>query len=496
MITGETEQTQPRHAASDGEVAVGKLASHFAPGTPRGGVRTAKPVFRPTLETASTIRPDGSRRFVQPADVRGRFTIARKWTGILLLLIYVALPWIPINGNPAVFLDLPNRQFHFFGLTFVTQDVWLAFFLISGLGFALFYVTALLGRIWCGWACPQTVFLDIVRRIERVIEGDSRARHRIDAQGGSMRRFIARLAYGVFAFLLAHLFLAYSVSIPRVYEMMGHSPGENWGAFVFVFAVTGALWFDFAWFREQFCIVMCPYGRLQSALIDNDSLVIGYDPGRGEPRGKKGTPGAGDCVDCRRCVQVCPTGIDIRQGLQMECIGCTSCVDACDAVMDKIGRPRGLIRYDSMHGLAGKTRRILRPRIFLYTALLLLGAAAMTLGLATLKPATVSLTRVTGIPYVVESGVVRNQFILRMLNKRNAAVSYRVQIVSAPSSLQFSGVEGGIELQPLGEAQRTVVVTIPQADLKKELPLEFRITSADGSTVLEKRATFVGPIAP
>jgi cytochrome c oxidase accessory protein FixG len=491
------EKTPPRHAEPDGTVAPGTLPPEFAPGTPRGGARRHRG-FQPTLETASTINPDGSRRFVHPADVRGRFTNARIVVYWLLLVVYVALPWIPINGNPAVFLDVTNRQFHLFGLTFVAQDVWLAFFLISGLGFGLFYVTALLGRIWCGWACPQTVFLDFVRRIERLIEGDARARRQLDAKGrlGDPRRVLSNIVYGVLAFLIAHVFLSYFVSLPRLYQMMRHAPGENWSLFVFVFAVTAALWFDFAWFREQFCIVLCPYGRLQSALIDNDSLVIGYDSGRGEPRGKKGTAGAGDCVDCRRCVQVCPTGIDIRQGLQMECIGCTACADACDAVMDKVARPRGLIRYDSMNGLAGKKRRIIRPRIVLYTALMLLGAGAMTAGLSTLKPATVSLTRVTGIPYVVEGGVVRNQFLLRILNKRNAPASYRLEITDAPPTLHWSGVEGGIEIAPLGEAMRPVVLTFPRADLRAELPLKVRIVSADGRTVIEKRATFLGPISP
>jgi len=451
---------------------------------------------RPSLESMTSINEDGSRRFIHPATARGRFTQWRAVFAVALTVLYVALPWIRINGEPAIFLDVANRQFHYFGLTFLGQDIWIAFFVVSGLGFCLFYITALLGRVWCGWACPQTIFLDFARRVERWLEGDALARRQLDrapwAFGKTVRRGVKHVVFGLFALLLANVLLSYFVSLPRLYAMMRQAPGENWGAFVFVFATAAALWFDFAWFREQFCLVLCPYGRLQSALLDSDSLVVGYDTRRGEPRGHKGAPGAGDCIDCNRCVQVCPTGIDIRQGLQMECIGCAACIDACDAVMQKVERPRGLIRYDSRHGFDGKRTRWLRPRILLYTGLALLGAAALTAAASTLKLATVSLTRITGIPYVIENGSVRNQFFLRILNKRNAPVTFRLEITGAPPSLHWNGAEGGIPVGALGEEIRPIVVTMPRADLKRELPLRFRIVSDDGTTV-EKTATFLGP---
>jgi cytochrome c oxidase accessory protein FixG len=454
---------------------------------------------RPSLDSVATIHEDGSRRFIHPATVRGRFARWRAMLAVALTAIYVALPWIQINGNPALFLDVAQRQFHYFGLTFVGQDVWIAFFVLSGLGFCLFYVTALLGRVWCGWACPQTVLLDFARRIERWCEGDAIQRRKLERSrwtfSKTIRRVFKHTLYALFALILAHVLLSYFVSLPRLYAMMRHAPGENFGAFAFVFIIAGALWFDLAWFREQFCIVLCPYGRLQSALIDNDSLVVGYDAKRGEPRGRKGTAGAGDCVDCMRCVQVCPTGIDIRQGLQLECIGCTACIDACDAVMAKVGRKPGLIRYDSRHGFDGKPTRWLRPRILLYTGLALLGAAALTFETMSLKSATVSLTRVTGIPYVVENGVVRNQFMLRVLNKRNAPITFQLEVAGGPQSLHWNGVEGGIAVAPLGEEMRTVVLTMPRPDLKEELPLRFRVLSSDG-TIIEKPATFLGPIIP
>jgi cytochrome c oxidase accessory protein FixG len=454
---------------------------------------------RPSLESVTTINEDGSRRFIHPTTVRGRFERWRAAVAIVLTAIYVALPWIQINGNPALFLDVAQRQFHYFGLTFLGQDVWIAFFVLSGLGFCLFYVTALLGRVWCGWACPQTVILDFARRIERWCEGDAPARRRMDRSVWTLSKTVRRSAkhvlYALLVLLLAHIFLSYFVSLPRLYAMMTQSPAENWGAFVFVVLLSGALWFDIAWFREQFCIVLCPYGRLQSALIDNHSLVVGYDTRRGEPRGRKGTDGAGDCVDCQRCVQVCPTGIDIRQGLQMECIGCTACIDACDAVMQKIQRPAGLIRYDSTQGFEGKPTRWMRPRILLYSGLAILGAIALTIATSTLKPANLSLSRVTGIPYVVEGGVVRNQFLVRTLNKRNTPATFRVEIADGPRSLHLSGAEDGIAVAPLGEEIRTIVLTLPRAELKSELPLRLRLHSSDG-TILEKSITFLGPVIP
>ncbi len=451
---------------------------------------------RPSLESVTTINEDGSRRFIHTAKVSGRWARLRTLLAVVLTAIYVAMPWIQINGNPMLFLDVKNRQFHYFGLTFVSQDIWVVFFVMSGIGFCLFFLTSMLGRVWCGWACPQTIFLDVARRIERWCEGDATERRKLDVSPWTMNKTVRRVAkhtlYVLYALLLAHVLLSYFVSIPGLYAMMRHSPAENFKSFAFVFLIAGALWFNFAWFREQFCIVLCPYGRLQSALIDNDSLAVGYDVKRGEPRGKKGTT-TGDCVDCLRCVQVCPTGIDIRQGLQLECIACTACIDACDAVMKKLDRPPGLIRYDSRNGFDGKRTRWLRPRILLYAILAVLGAIALTFETRSLKLSTVSLTRVTGIPYIVEGGVVRNQFLVRILNKRNAPITFKLEIADGPPSLHWAGMEDGVTVSPLGEEIRTVVLTLPRSDLKKELPLRFRILSSDGG-VTEKAGTFLGPI--
>lgn len=450
----------------------------------------------PSRESVTTINDDGSRRFIHVSSVTGRFSKWRTIVGLLLIAGYAGLPWIRINGNPAVFLDVLHRQFHILGLTFVMQDLWVAFFLVSGLAFSLFFATALLGRVWCGWACPQTVFLDVVRRIERWFEGDAPARDRLDRAPWTMGKIARRggksVAFGLFALAIAHIFLSYFVSIPELYHMMTSAPTEHWSAFLFVFAVGAGLWFNFAWFREQFCIVLCPYGRLQSALIDNHSMVIGYDTKRGEPRGKRGTPGAGDCVDCRRCVAVCPTGIDIRQGLQIECIACAACVDACDGIMEKLKRPRGLIRYTSLDGLLGKPTKIIRPRIILYTALMALGAIVMTISLSTLRPATITVTRMPGVSYVLADGMVRNQYLVRVQNKRNQPQHFNLHVV-APVPVTVSELASGVEVPALGEELTPLVVMQPQAAFQGAFKIEVSADVTGRGVVFRKLVPFIGP---
>lgn len=452
--------------------------------------------LRPTLDAVTTIEADGSRRYLHPADVRGRFTRFRRWSGWILIIVYLSLPWIELGGHPAVFLDVGARRFHLFGLTFAFQDGWLLFFAISGLGFGLFFITALLGRVWCGWACPQTVFLDHVYRvIERVLEGDSVARRKLDDTKWDLNKTVRRGTKHALYFLvsaaIAHLFLAYFVSLPELWSMMRVAPGEHWSAFLFVAVFTAVLYGNFAWFREQLCLIICPYGRLQSVLIDDHSLVIGYDAKRGEPRGRVGTPDAGACVDCNRCVTVCPTGIDIRQGLQLECIGCVACVDACDEVMTKLNRPTGLIRYDSLVGLRGEKTRWFRPRTLVYAALLLAGVLVTTWAVSTIRPANLQITRLGGAPYFVDQQAVRNQFLVRLVNKRDHAQRFVLKM-SDPSVI-MTGWNEPVELAPLAEEVRPLILQIPLARYTGAAHLQVSISGPDDGFQLTRTIEFVGP---
>lgn len=455
---------------------------------------------RPSRESVTTIAEDGTRQFIYPADVSGRFTFWRRVVGYSLIFLYASLPWIPINGNPAVFLDVGENQFHLFGLTFVGQDIWLGFFVVSGVAFSLYYVTALLGRVWCGWGCPQTVFLDhVVRRIERWVEGSAIERKALAQEPWSARKirvyFFKHFLFLTLAFGIAHIFLSYFISLPVMFEMMQENPWEHWAYFIKAMFITGVLYFNFAWFREQFCIVLCPYGRFQSALIDDHSVIIGYDEKRGEPRGKSTEKGVGDCVDCLRCVQVCPTGIDIRQGLQIECIGCSNCIDACDEVMVKLDRPRGLIRYDSLQGLKGLQTKVIRPRVILYTVFLLLGIGAMSWAISGVRPVTLSALRMVGAPYYLdaEKGTIRNQYLVRILNKKNEAVKCYLELEAHNHPIEGNGVHEEIEIPALGEVMRPVVVTLPQSAFRGKFSVKIEVESQVKGFSVSKTVPFVGP---
>lgn len=453
----------------------------------------------PTLESLSTIHADGSRKFVHPADVHGPFTFWRRASSLILLAIYIALPWIPVNGFPAVFLDVQERRFHFFGLTLATQDLWVGFFLIAGLAFSLFFVASLFGRVWCGWTCPYTVFLEhIYRRIERLIDGDGAARRRLEDAPWTAAKITKRVVkHGIFILvsaIIAHIFISYFVSIKGLYAMMHSSPQGHMLAFGVMLFLTGALYFSFSWFREQFCIILCPYGRLQSALTDDNTINISYEKGRGEPRGKAGST-TGDCIDCRRCVQVCPTGIDIRNGLQLECIGCAACVDACDDIMTKVGRPKGLIRYDSHVGMHGGKTHFIRPRTIFYSCVVLVGAIAFGIATTRIEPLRASVVRMVGSQYYVSDGVVRNQFLVRVINKRNATSTYKLELTGdVPPDMSVTGNEQVLKLPPMGEEQKTIVLSMPEKAFTGPSKLKIKVTDTErGDTMTTRVMEFLGP---
>ncbi|HEY3820296.1 MAG TPA: cytochrome c oxidase accessory protein CcoG [Polyangiaceae bacterium] len=456
------------------------------------------PLADPPELPSAALPGDGKRRALQPADVSGRFRRARTIVFAFLILVWAALPWVKLRGHPAVFLDVDTREFFLFGATFNAQDTWLLFFLMTGVGFGLVYATAIAGRVWCGWACPQTVFLEgIFRPIERLVEGSREKRLRRNAGPWNLektaRKLIAHALYVVAALLVAHIFLSYFVSLPKTFAMVRQSPTAHPEAFAWVVVMTALFYGNFAWFREQLCVVLCPYGRLQSALLDEHSLVVGYDAQRGEPRGKKGTDGAGDCVDCKRCVVVCPTGIDIRNGTQMECSACTACIDACDDIMDRLGRPRGLVRYDSQDGLAGKPTKLVRGRTVLYTALLLVGAVVAFSATRRRTDFEVGLLRLTGEPYTLEAGEVRNALQLHVVNKRSDSATFRVEVEPADGMTVVLPVPT-VTLPPLSDARVPVFLSVPRDRYRASFPLRARVTRADDPRdAVLVTGTFLGP---
>ncbi|KAF0093023.1 MAG: cytochrome c oxidase accessory protein CcoG [Puniceicoccaceae bacterium 5H] len=451
----------------------------------------------PNLNTVTTINRDGSRFFIHPADVSGRFTTWRRFSAILLIVVYVALPWIPINGHPAVFLDVAHQRFHLFGLTFAAQDAWMMFFGITGLAFLLFFVTALFGRVWCGWACPQTVFLEhVFRRVERWIEGDATARRKLDradwTPGKAAKRVAKHAIFVVFAAAIAHIFLSYFVSIPGLWGMILESPQEHWSAFLFMAAATALIYGNFAWFREQLCIIICPYGRFQSALIDNHTYNVAYDYNRGNPPGKPRDPNAGDCIDCRRCVQVCPTGIDIRNGLQLECIGCASCIDACDNVMDKLKRPRGLIRYATDEQLEGRQSKLLRIRTLLYMLFGLVGLVVAGFSFGNYEPLTARVVRMSGSPFYVTETAVRNQYQVRLINKSEEPMRVHAEITAGDQPVELLGLVDAVELAPQQETSATAVVVVSREDYEGSFRFELVVYNDSGAEI-RQQIEFLGP---
>jgi len=360
-------------------------------------------------ERLTTMDESGKRIYIFPAQVKGIFRRYRTIVDIVLVLLFLLLPWVKINGHQAVLLDIVQRRFAIFGLTFWAHDGPLIFFILAALTIGLAFITAIWGRIWCGWACPQTVFIDgVFRRIEYWVIGShikqmNLAKALWNAEK-VLKYSITWILFTVISLVIAHSFLAYFVGAERLVEMTQHNPRENWTVFLIMFFITAVLLFDFGWFREQFCIIMCPYGRFQSVLMDDDSLTVSYDPNRGEPR--RGTAALlgeaeGDCINCYRCVAVCPTGIDIRRGLQMECIGCTACIDACDEVMEKIGKPKGLIRYATGNSLRGIRSKVLRPRAVIYSVMLIIVLSLLTINISRREDIVVTILRAQDTPYQI-----------------------------------------------------------------------------------------------
>ena len=454
---------------------------------------------RPDLDTVYTINPDGSRNFLQVAEVKGRWTTRRYIFFYTLILVYLAAPWITIGGHPAVLIDLPHRAAYLFGATFTNQDFHLFFFVLIALGIGLFVATSLFGRVWCGFACPQTVFMEgVYRPLERLIEGRRIERMRRNKKGGAgkwVRKIIKHTAFLFLAWNLAIAFMCYFIPTRQMLHDIPFFAG-NTSALIWSLFWTGMLYFDYSWFREQTCLIICPYGRLQSTLVDYDTIIIGYDKKRGEPR-HKGVNEGGDCIDCRRCVDVCPTGIDIRNGLQMECIGCTNCIDACDDIMDKIGKPRGLIRFDSSRGFETGKSRLLRPRFFIYAALIVVLAALFVVRATHRESFQVTVMRSRGLPFSFEGDKIRNLYTMHLQNKSAERKVYLVGIEEGALAdcpgVEFIIPQPRVELDPLADVPLTAFAEIPKRSYVQPEDFNFTVTDSISGEVQNIKVRFRGP---
>ncbi len=393
---------------------------------------TNKNIYDLDPERLATTDENGKRVFLFPETVKGAWQKRRSIVYWFLIGLYLVLPWININGKPAIQVDIFERKFTLLGGTIHGVEPILMFLAaISGL-FLIAFITSIFARVWCGWACPQTVFIQsIFMKIETLIEGTSKQRRDLDASSWTGKKILKRslkwLVFTLISLHIAHTFIGYIVGPRALLFITMHSPAQNWGLFMATMILSSIFLWDFGWFREQFCIIMCPYGRMQSVMMDENSLVVSYDKKRGEPRfGTVPKGEEGDCVNCYHCVKVCPTGIDIRRGTQLECIHCTICIDACDNIMDKLKRPRGLIKYASENG---EKHKILTPRSAVYAGI----SMALVGGFFFYLNASTKLNLVflrSKVPFTVSrEGKVMNNFQLKITHQgsEKSMVEFRIK---------------------------------------------------------------------
>ncbi len=441
-----------------------------------------------------TLNSDGTRNRIRPRLYDGRLLRARRWVAWALIVMFVALPFVRVGGKPALLLDVLGRRFVVLGRTFLPTDGVLLMLLLLAVFLSVVLVTALVGRAWCGWACPQTVYMEFLfRPIERLFEGPREAQLRLDRQGGGLRRAAKNVVYALISCLLANVFLAYFVGTDALRRWVLEAPSAHPGGFAVVAVTAALIFFDFAYFREQMCTVACPYARLQSVLLDPKSLLIGYDVRRGEPRskGKAKQPGFGDCIDCQACVVACPTGIDIRQGLQLECVACGQCADACDSIMARIHKPAGLIRYSSLAELErGEKRRWLRPRVVAY-ALVLAGLLGALVVMGTRRPsAEITLLRGLGAPFAETPDGVVNQLRLKVENRSDQRRSFAVQLVDFPQAAVVAP-ELPLSVEPSARAEVSFFVIAPRALLRGSRRVQLSVS--DGQVRELVGYTLLGP---
>jgi cytochrome c oxidase accessory protein FixG len=442
-----------------------------------------------------------SERKIYPRDVDGRFQRLRTLAVFVLLGMYYVFPWLQWQGRQAVLFDLAARKFYIFGLAFWPQDfIFLALGLVMA-GLSLFFFTTIAGRLWCGYACPQTVWTEVFLWMERWTEGDRSQRVKLDKapwSANKLRRKGAKHAlWLVFALWTGFTFVGFFTPIRGLARDLVPFAWSGWELFWVLFYAL-ATWGNAGVLREQVCKYMCPYARFQSAMFDRDTLIISYDEKRGEPRGarKKGThpDGQGDCIDCTICVQVCPTGIDIRNGLQYECIACGACIDACDEVMDKVGSPRGLIRYATQNSLEGKPTRWLRPRVLVYGALLALLCAGTVAGIALRRPLIVDVIRDRQLFREVAGGAIENAYALRLVNKEGRAHRFAITLEGDPA-LQLLA-PAMVAAAP--EEVLTVPVTVRagRRAVRGGRDLRFVVRDLDSGLEVREASRFFGPASP
>ena len=426
-------------------------------------------------DSIGTIKEDGKRAWVFPKKPSGKLYEYRKYVSYVLLVFLIASPFIKINGNQFLMFNVLERRFNIFGFPFYPQDFHLfVISMIIGVVFIALFTVAF-GRIFCGWMCPQTIFLEMVfRRIEYWIDGDRGAQIKLDRQEWNAekirKRVLKWIIFFIISFIIANVFLAYLIGSDRLIQYVTDGPSQHLSTMVSLLIFTGVFYFIFAWFREQVCIIACPYGRMQGVLLDNKSIVVAYDYKRGEAEnGRKKWRknedrqelGNGDCIDCNQCVNVCPTGIDIRNGTQLECINCTACIDECDTIMEKVDLPKGLIRYASEDEITKKEKFKFTPRLKGYTAVLVILTGVLVGMMFLRNDLEANILRLPGQLYEHKEGnIISNVYTYKLLNKTtNTVEDVHFELISPKGEIKLVRTDN-FDVQPEALAEGTLFIEI------------------------------------
>lgn len=451
----------------------------------------------------ATVTKEGKRKWIFPKKPSGRFYNARTIVSIFLLAFLIITPFIKVNGHQFLLLDFPNRHFILFGVPFGPHDFHL--FVLAMISFVVFIVlfTVIFGRIFCGWICPQTIFLEMVfRKIEYWIEGDAIQQIKLKKAPWTANKIFKKglkhIIFFAISFFIANIFLSYIISMDKLIEIVTDPPSEHLGGLFAITIFSGVFYFVFSYFREQACTLVCPYGRLQGVLLDQDSIVIAYDYKRGEPRGKlkkaENFSNRGDCIDCHLCVDVCPTGIDIRNGIQLECVNCTACIDACDNVMDKIQRPRGLIRYASLRNIENKAKFKFTPRMMLYSVILFILLTILTILMINRTDFNVNILRTPGMLFQQQpDGKISNLYDLNLVNKTFEPTVIKLKL-EKPSDGELKIIGTDLKLEPQQIVEAKFMILLPKSSISKmNTPVEIGVY--DGDKQIKKiKTSFLGPV--
>ncbi len=463
---------------------------------------------QPTTEIQPGQEPEefyAKHQKVYPRKVTGIFATLRTLGVLVLLGLYYIVPWLRWEGHQAVLFDLPARKFYILGLTFWPQDFFYLAILLIIAALALFFFTALAGRLWCGYACPQTVWTEVFLRIERAIEGDRNKQMKLAKAPWTPRKLMLKsttqFAWITFSAWTGFTFVGYFTPIIELGQSLMNLTLGPWETFWIIF-YSLATYGNAGFLREQVCIYMCPYARFQSAMFDNDTLIISYDENRGEPRGsrkRKADPkamGLGDCIDCTLCVQVCPTGIDIRNGLQYQCIGCAACIDVCDDVMDKMGYAKGLVRYTTQNALKGTATHIIRPRMLVYGMLIVAITIALIYSMVTRMPLGLDIIRDRNALYrETTEGLVENIYTLKIINMDASPHTYRLRI-SGLEGLKLINRKGDVSVNSGAVIELPVRVQIDPVNLQRAgSDIQFTLEAVDDPKLkVTETGRFIGPV--